>query len=92
MGGGSANGVFTGWAIVNKTLAVHTILSSPAGWPLLVTPETTKIEPTGAFGYLEGPSGSGAERKGDLTVRWGIPETSEILGDIPHRTPVCQVC
>lgn len=84
--------MLTGWTVVNKAFAIHTILSDLIGWPLLVAPGPTKIEPTGTLRNLEGPSSSSAWRNFYCAVRWSVPETSEILGDVPYRPLICLVC
>lgn len=78
--------VLTGWTVYDETLAAHTILSKLVGWPLLVTPEAVKFEPIATLRSLVGPPGSCAGPNGNRTVGWIIPETSVILGDVPHGT------
>ena len=59
--------VLTSWTIGNKTLPVDTVLPELACGPLLVTPGTTKIEPTGTLRRLSKTSGPGTGRGRDRT-------------------------
>ena len=72
-------------------LAAHAILPKLAGWPLLVAPGAAKIEPINTLRSLEGSAGSSPLRGGNRTGRWSIPETSEILGDVPSGSLVSLV-
>lgn len=83
--------MLTGRTVFNEALRTHTILPKPTGWPLLITPEATKLKPTGTLRSLDGPSGSGSGRKGNFAGRRSEPETSEILGDVPNGPLVCLV-
>ena len=80
--------VFTIRTIFNTTLGARTYLPKPVGRPLLIAPEAGKIEPTDTLRRLTVPSGSGAGPNGDRAVRRTIPETSEILGDVPNGSLV----
>lgn len=75
--------MLTGWPVCDLAFGAYTILPEPAGWPFLVTPKAGEVEPAGALQKLNTPSNPSAGRMGNHTVRWIIPEASEILGDIP---------
>jgi len=75
--------MLTSRTATNMTLIGYTVLSELVGWPLPVTPLTTKVEPTGTLLRLKVPSGSSAGRSVNRSVRWRVPETSEVLCDVP---------